>query len=143
MVLEVAITFWQKRVILWPASAMLTGNGIAFILRVPGTHHGDWWSFHGVWIYVAVAAVSLLSKYLIRFRGRHIFNPSNFGLVLFFLLLGSRHVMTFRATRITVGVAAFFLRSFNLWCCWSPLRFGRDASFGACYDASCSEFGGD
>ena len=87
--LEVGITFWQKRVVLWPASAMLTGNGIAFILRVPGTHHGDWWSFHGVWIYIAVAAVSLLSKYLIRFRGRHIFNPSNFGLVLFFLVLGS------------------------------------------------------
>ena len=36
-----------------------------------------------------MAAVSLLSKYLIRFRGRHIFNPSNFGLVLGFLLLGS------------------------------------------------------
>ena len=89
VMLEVAITFWQKRVILWPASAMLTGNGIAFILRVPGTNHGDWWSFHGVWIFVGVAAVSLLSKYLIRFRGRHIFNPSNFGLVLFFLLLGS------------------------------------------------------
>jgi hypothetical protein len=87
--MEVGITFWQKRVILWPASAMLTGNGIAFILRVPGTHHGDWWSFHGIWIYFAVAAVSLLSKYLIRFRGRHIFNPSNLGLVLFFLLLGS------------------------------------------------------
>lgn len=87
--LEVGITLWQKRVILWPASAMLTGNGIAFILRVPGTHHGDWWSFHGVWIYIGVAAVSLLSKYLIRFRGRHIFNPSNLGLVLFFLVLGS------------------------------------------------------
>lgn len=87
--LEVGITFWKQRVILWPASAMLTGNGIAFILRIPGTEHGDWWSLHGIWIYIAVAAVSLLSKYLIRFRGRHIFNPSNFGLVIFFLLLGS------------------------------------------------------
>ncbi|MDX6563174.1 MAG: hypothetical protein QOD65_2988 [Gaiellales bacterium] len=87
--LEVGIAFWKKRIILWPASAMLTGNGIAFILRVPGTQHGDWWSVHGIWIYIVVAAVSLLSKYLIRFRGRHVFNPSNFGLVLFFLLLGS------------------------------------------------------
>ena len=87
--LEVAITFRRQSVIMWPASAMLTGNGIAFILRVPGTEHGDWWSLHGLWIYIAVAAVSLLSKYLIRFRGRHIFNPSNFGLVVFFLLLGS------------------------------------------------------
>ena len=87
--MEVGVTFWRKRVILWPASAMITGNGIAFILRVPGTQHGDWWSFHGVWIYIGVAVASMLSKYLIRFRGWHIFNPSNFGLVLCFLLLGS------------------------------------------------------
>ena len=32
--------------------------------------------------------MSLLSKHLIRWRGRHIFNPSNFGLVLCFLILG-------------------------------------------------------
>ena len=88
-VIEIAVTFWQKRVILWPASALLTGNGIAFIMRIPGTRHGDWWSTRGLWIYAAVGAVSLLSKYLIKFRGKHIFNPSNFGLVLFFLVLGS------------------------------------------------------
>ena len=87
-VLEVAITFRQQRVIMWPASAMLTGNGVAFILRVPGTEHGDWWSLHGWWIFAGTAAISLLSKYVIRFRGRHVFNPSNFGLVACFLLLG-------------------------------------------------------
>ena len=83
--LEVGIAFWKQRVILWPASALLTGNGVAFILRVPGTEHGDWWSTRGWWIFAGAAAVSLLSKYVIRFRGRHIFNPSNFGLVLCFL----------------------------------------------------------
>src|SRR5438045_6320219 len=36
-VLEVAIAFRTQRVIMWPASAMLTGNGVAFVLRVPGT----------------------------------------------------------------------------------------------------------
>ncbi len=87
-VLEVVITFRTQRVIMWPASAMLTGNGVAFILRVPGTEHGDWWSLHGWWIYAATAAISLLSKYVIRARGRHVFNPSNFGLVACFLLLG-------------------------------------------------------
>jgi len=88
-VLEFAITFWQKRVLLWPASALLTGNGIAFILRIPGAKHGEWWSTRGLWIYAAVAVVSLLSKYLIKFRGKHVFNPSNLGLVLGFLILGS------------------------------------------------------
>src|SRR3990170_2585045 len=80
-VLEVGIAFRRQRVILWPASALLTGNGVAFILRVPGTEHGDWWSMRGAWIYAGTAAVALLSKYVIRFRGRHVFNPSNVGLV--------------------------------------------------------------
>jgi Na+-translocating ferredoxin:NAD+ oxidoreductase RnfD subunit len=88
-VLEVAIAFRTQRVLMWPASALLTGNGVAFILRVPGTEHGDWWSMNGAWIFAATSAVALLSKYLIRVRGRHIFNPSNFGLVLCFLLLGA------------------------------------------------------
>jgi Na+-translocating ferredoxin:NAD+ oxidoreductase RnfD subunit len=88
-VLEVGIALGRQHVILWPASALLTGNGVAFILRVPGTEHGDWWSLRGWWIFVATAAVSLLSKHLIQWRGGHIFNPSNFGLVLCFLALGS------------------------------------------------------
>lgn len=87
-VLEVGITFRKQHVIMWPASALLTGNGVAFILRVPGTEHGDWWSTRGWWIYGGTAAVSLLSKYVIVWRGGHIFNPSNIGLVICFLALG-------------------------------------------------------
>jgi ASPIC and UnbV/FG-GAP-like repeat len=87
-VLEVAIAFRRQHILMWPASALITGNGVAFVLRVPGTQHGDWWSLHGWWIYAGTAAVSLLSKYASRFRGSHIFNPSNFGLVLCFLTLG-------------------------------------------------------
>ncbi len=86
-VLEVAIAMRSQHVILWPASATLTGNGVAFVLRVPGTVHGDWWSLRGWWIFAGTAAVGLLSKYVIRWRGSHIFNPSNIGLVLCFLLL--------------------------------------------------------
>jgi Na+-translocating ferredoxin:NAD+ oxidoreductase RnfD subunit len=86
--LEVAIAMRTQRVILWPASAMLTGNGVAFVLRVPGTAHGDWWSLRGWWIFVGTAAISLLSKHVIRWRGEHIFNPSNIGLVVCFLALG-------------------------------------------------------
>src|SRR5919198_6196184 len=71
-VLEVAITLWRQRVIMWPASALITGNGVAFILRLPGTRHGDWWSLHGWYYYAGTAAVALLSKYAIRIGGRHI-----------------------------------------------------------------------
>src|SRR5436190_4384786 len=89
--LEVGIAAWRQHVLLWPASALITGNSVSFILRVPGTEHGDWWSMHGWWIYVGTSAISLLSKHIIQIRGRHIFNPSNFGLVLCFLALGPTH----------------------------------------------------
>src|SRR4051794_30143162 len=88
--LEFGIAFRSQHVLMWPASAMLTGNGVAFILRVPGTQHGDWWSLRGWWIFVGTAAVSLLSKYVITWRGGHVFNPSNIGLVLCFLILPRR-----------------------------------------------------
>ncbi len=88
-VLEFAIAFRSRGVIMWPASALLTGNGVAFVLRVPGTEHGDWWSMNGWWIFAGTAAVALLSKHVIRFRGHHFLNPSNFGLVACFVLLGS------------------------------------------------------
>jgi hypothetical protein len=89
-VLEVGIAFRQQHVIMWPASALLTGNGVAFVLRVPGTVHGDWWSTNGWWIFAGTAAVSLLSKYVVKWKGNHVFNPSNFGLVLCFLILGKQ-----------------------------------------------------
>src|SRR5688572_617060 len=87
-VLEVAIAFQRQRVLLWPASALLTGNGVAFILRVPGTEHGDWWSLHGWWMFAGTSALALLSKHVVQLHGRHLFNPSNVGLVACFLLLG-------------------------------------------------------
>src|SRR5436305_2484533 len=86
-VLEVAIALRRQRVLLWPASALLTGNGVAFVLRVPGTAHGDWWSVRGWWIFAGTAAVALLSKHVLVWRGAHIFNPSNIGLVICFLAL--------------------------------------------------------
>jgi Na+-translocating ferredoxin:NAD+ oxidoreductase RnfD subunit len=86
-VLEMAIAARRQHVLLWPASALLTGNGVAFVLRVPGTAHGDWWSVRGWWIFAVTAAVALLSKHVLVWRGAHIFNPSNIGLVICFLTL--------------------------------------------------------
>ena len=90
-VIEFGVAFFKDKVILWPASGLLTGNSTAFILRVPGTLHGQWWSLHGIWIFIGVVAISMASKYLIRYKGRHIFNPSNLGLVLAFVALGPQY----------------------------------------------------
>jgi Na+-translocating ferredoxin:NAD+ oxidoreductase RnfD subunit len=91
-VIEVALTFRQSRAFVWPASAMLTGSGVALILRVVGTQPDDPWSTHAVWLFAAVAGLSLLTKYVIRYRGTHVFNPSNIGLVVAFVVLGTTRV---------------------------------------------------
>ena len=92
-VIEVALTFRRSRSFVWPAerdadrerrgadppraqhaARAITGR------RTTGTCSP------------ASPAVSLLTKYLIRYRGSHLFNPSNIGLVAAFLLLGSTRV---------------------------------------------------
>src|SRR5437660_10736223 len=86
--IEFGVGFLKDKTILWPASGLLTGNSTAFILRVPGTLHGQWWSTRGIWIFVGVVALGMATKYLIRWHGRHIFNPSNVALVIAFVALG-------------------------------------------------------
>ena len=89
--IEFVVTFFKDKAIIWPASGLLTGNSTAFILRVPGTLHGQWWSTRGIWIFIGVVALGMASKYLIRWKGRHIFNPSNVALVIAFVVLGPKY----------------------------------------------------
>lgn len=84
---------WARRGVLeWPASAILTGNSTAFILRAVHTRHGDWWSLNGAGWLLFAALAGLLSKHLVRLEGRHLYNPSNLGIVLCLLLAGPFHV---------------------------------------------------
>ena len=90
--IEFAVVARRRRALVWPASALLTGSSVALLLRVPGTHHGDWWSLRGAWVYAATVVVALASKYRIRRGDVHVFNPSNFGLLACFLVLGPGRV---------------------------------------------------
>ena len=62
---------------LWPhlASAYVTGISVGILVRSPE-----------YWPYALCSAISIASKYLIRVDGRHIFNPSNLGIVAMLLL---------------------------------------------------------
>jgi Na+-transporting NADH:ubiquinone oxidoreductase subunit NqrB len=86
--IDVGVACWRRRPIVWPASAILTGNGVGLILRAAGTRHGDWWSLNGIQYFVLAAVIGIASKYLIQLRGRHVYNPSNLGLVACLLIAG-------------------------------------------------------
>ena len=88
-VIEISLTFRQTRSFVWPASAMLTGSGVALILRVVGTPAGEPWYTSGWYIFAGVAGLSLMTKYWIKYHGTHVFNPSNIGLVVAFIVLGN------------------------------------------------------
>ncbi len=61
----------------WPhlASAYVSGISIGMLVRSPE-----------FWPYALCAAISIVSKYLIRVDGRHIWNPSNLGIVAMLVL---------------------------------------------------------
>ncbi len=90
--IELAVTFKSQHAFIWPASAMLTGSGVALILRVPGMPADDPWNTSYLLLYAGVATFALLTKYLIKYRGSHVFNPSNLGLVATFIVMANTPV---------------------------------------------------
>jgi Na+-translocating ferredoxin:NAD+ oxidoreductase RnfD subunit len=68
----------------WPhlASAYITGISVGILLRSPA-----------FWPYALCSLIAITSKYVLRVKGRHIWNPSNFGICVM-LFLASEAVAT-------------------------------------------------
>lgn len=65
-----------------PLSAYITGISVALLVK-PQTDL--------LWPFLLAAFLSIGSKYVLRYRGRHLWNPSNFGISLL-VLLAADHV---------------------------------------------------
>src|SRR5882757_10720545 len=61
----------------WPhlASAYITGISVGILIRSPA-----------FWPYALCSIIAITSKYVVRVKGRHIFNPSNFGICVMLFL---------------------------------------------------------
>lgn len=55
---------WRKNV----SSAYISGISVGILIRAPM-----------IWPYIITALLAIMSKYVLRYRGKHIWNPSNFG----------------------------------------------------------------
>ncbi|HVW09958.1 MAG TPA: hypothetical protein VHC90_15320 [Bryobacteraceae bacterium] len=75
MVFELALSklVYKKMPVL--ASAYITGISVGILCRTP-----EYWPF------ALTAAIAITSKYVIRWRGRHIWNPSNFAIAVMLLI---------------------------------------------------------
>lgn len=60
---------------LHPASAYITGISVGILVRSPA-----------FWPYALCSLISIVSKYVLRIKDRHIWNPSNFGICALLLL---------------------------------------------------------
>jgi Na+-transporting NADH:ubiquinone oxidoreductase subunit NqrB len=116
-----------------PRSALISGLSLCLLLRT-----------NSIPLLAVAALLAIASKFVLRFRGKHLFNPTNFGIVLLMLLthgavwvspgqLGNFAFFAFltvclgglvvnRASRADVTVA--FLA------CWLALIFGRSLWLG-------------
>jgi enediyne biosynthesis protein E5 len=71
--LVVGRLFWGR----WPhlASAYVSGISVGILVRSPA-----------MWPYALCSTLSITSKYALRLRGHHLWNPSNFGICVMLLL---------------------------------------------------------
>ncbi|HLW66369.1 MAG TPA: RnfABCDGE type electron transport complex subunit D [Gemmataceae bacterium] len=65
----------------WPhiSSAYITGISVGILIKSPE-----------LWPFIMCGLISIMSKYALRFRGRHLWNPSNFGVTMLLTLAGER-----------------------------------------------------
>lgn len=68
----IAKKFVLKRNVGFPSSAIITGIIIGSVAPLSAP----------IWVYLAAAAAAIGSKFLIRIRGSHVFNPAAFGLLV-------------------------------------------------------------
>jgi hypothetical protein len=94
IVLDMAYTRAATGLWLFPLSAFISGLGLAILFTAPGVG----------WLMVLAAWLTITSKYLITWRGSHVFNPTNFALVALLLFSGGH-----------VAVAPAYQWGGNMW----------------------------
>ena len=89
-----------------PASAYITGISVGILVRSPY-----------LWAYVLCALVSIATKYVFRYKNRHLWNPSNFGVsALLFLAPASASVLSIqRGNVIWPMVVIWMLGAVIVW----------------------------
>jgi Na+-transporting NADH:ubiquinone oxidoreductase subunit NqrB len=84
----------------WPhlASAYISGISVGILVRSPA-----------FWPYILCALLSITSKYVLRYKGRHLWNPSNFGISALLFLAGDA------AASLSIQWGNFVLPMLAIW----------------------------
>ena len=92
----------------WPhlASAYISGISVGMLVRSPA-----------FWPYALCSAISITSKYVLRVRGRHLWNPTNFGVsAVLFLAPATVSVLSVQWGNVVAPMAVIWvLGSIIVW----------------------------
>jgi Na+-translocating ferredoxin:NAD+ oxidoreductase RnfD subunit len=72
---DILSNYWKKRQIIFPISGVITGLSLGLLIETTV-----------IWPAIVAPLLAIASKFFIRIKGEHIFNPSNFGLLILVLL---------------------------------------------------------
>ena len=88
------------------ASAYITGISVGILVRSPA-----------YWPFLLCSVISIMSKYVLRVKGRHIWNPSNFGIaVLLFLAPETMAILSIQwGNNLLPIVVIWVLGSIIIW----------------------------
>jgi enediyne biosynthesis protein E5 len=74
-ILDTALSYWKSRQIILPVSGLITGMSLGLLVEaIP------------LWPFIVAPILAIGAKAFIQFKGRHLFNPSNFGLTVLLIL---------------------------------------------------------
>lgn len=115
-ILDLAAGYLKTRSLALPYSGIISGLFIGGLLA----QDLKWW------IYLLAAAIAVLSKHIIKIRGRHVFNPANFGILLASAIFGAPHSWWISSPIIPVIL-------FGIFVIWKLKRLDLAVSFLASY----------
>ena len=104
-----------------PASAYITGISVGILVRSPF-----------LWPYFLCSLISISSKYVLRRRGRHLWNPSNFGLsAVLFLAPDTVSHLSIQWGNVVAPMAVIWLLGFVI--VWRVGRLHISATYVAAF----------
>ena len=78
--LEVLYTYLLTRMFIFPLSGFISGLGLALLFSAPGN----------TWLMLLVSWMTMTGKFLVTWKGHHIYNPTNLALVAILLFSGGQ-----------------------------------------------------
>ncbi|MBI2559022.1 RnfABCDGE type electron transport complex subunit D [Candidatus Woesearchaeota archaeon] len=114
--LDLLIEYFKTKQLIFPQSALISGLFIGGLLAQDLKWH----------IYVIAGIIAILSKHLIKFQQRHIFNPANLGILLVSFAFHVSHSWWVSSPLILVLI-------FGIFVIWRLRRIDLALSFLAIY----------